>query len=238
MKKIIVAIDGYSSCGKSTTAKALASELKYTYIDSGAMYRAVTLYFLSHHISLEDPIEVNKTLEHISITFKFNSIHQKNEVYLNGINVEDEIRKMEISDRVSEVSAIAEVRHAMVALQKKMGKTKGIVMDGRDIGTTVFPDAELKIFMVADLMIRAERRQKELLYMGHAINLNDVLENLKKRDHLDTTRHESPLIQAKDSYILDNSYMTFQEQLDYVMQLAISKIVDSDSKEIFRSMSL
>jgi len=237
MKKIIIAIDGYSSCGKSTTAKAVAAELQYSYVDSGAMYRAVTLYFLDNYISLDNPAQVKKSLEDISISFKFNSFNQKNEVYLNNLNVEDQIRKMAISDKVSEVSTLADVRHAMVALLKRMGKAKGIVMDGRDIGTTVFPEAELKIFMKAELMTRAQRRQKELVEMGQIINLEDILQNLQKRDHLDTTRKESPLVRATEAYILDNTHMTIQEQIDYVMQLAISKKVYSANKGYFMGMN-
>jgi cytidylate kinase len=166
MPKIIVAIDGYSSCGKSTTAKLVARQLNYPYIDTGAMYRAVTLYFIQNHISLTNPKEIENALSKVHISFRRHPELGRNDTYLNGLNVEDEIRKMYVSEQVSEVSAIAEVRHALVAQQQRMGKTKGIVMDGRDIGTVVFPQAELKIFMTADPHIRAQRRQLELMEKG------------------------------------------------------------------------
>lgn len=227
MSKIIIAIDGYSSCGKSSTAKVLAAQLGYGYIDTGAMYRAVSLYFYQHYVTITNPHEVQKALENIHITFQFNPEKRLNETYLNGLCVEDEIRKMYISQRVSEVSAVVEVRRAMVALQQKMGKQKGIVMDGRDIGTMVFPQAELKVFMTADPLIRAQRRQAELLEKGDLISLDEVLENLTKRDHIDMTRSEGPLRQAEDALVLDNSFMTFDEQVALIKSWAEERMGES-----------
>jgi cytidylate kinase len=224
MPKIIVAIDGYSSCGKSTTAKQVAKQLNYAYIDTGAMYRAVTLFFIRNHVSVSNPKEIQQALNDIHITFRRDKVKKSNDTYLNGLNVEDEIRRMYVSDQVSTVSAIAEVRHALVAQQQRMGKTKGIVMDGRDIGTVVFPQAELKIFMTADPLIRAQRRQLELLEKGELISLPEIAENLKMRDHIDTTRAESPLKQAEDAIYIDNSQMTLDEQVEMVVRLADEKI--------------
>ena len=220
IQKIIIAIDGYSSCGKSTTAKLVAAHLGFGYIDTGAMYRAVTMYFLENNITFTNPKEVDKALQNISISFVHNARTNENETYLNGVNIEKEIRKMYISDQVSEVSAIAEVRHAMVAQQQKMGKKKGIVMDGRDIGTRVFPMAELKIFMTADLQLRAFRRQQELLAKNQMVNLEEIVQNLLHRDNIDTTRKESPLIQAPDAHLIDTSYITVDEQVETVVNLA------------------
>lgn len=227
VQKIIIAIDGYSSCGKSTTAKHVAANLGYGYIDTGAMYRAVTLYFLEHSITFTNPKEVEKALQNIVISFHHNSKTNENETFLNGVNVEKEIRKMYISDQVSEVSAIAEVRHDMVAQQQKMGKRKGIVMDGRDIGTRVFPEAELKIFMTADLNLRAYRRQQELFAKKQLVNLEDIINNLLHRDHIDTTRKESPLVQAADSFLIDTSYMTVDEQVEMVVNLAQTRMLSN-----------
>ncbi|MCY7353172.1 MAG: (d)CMP kinase [Cytophagaceae bacterium] len=224
MSKIIIAIDGYSSCGKSTTAKGVAAQLGYAYIDTGAMYRAVSLYFHHHFVTLTNPKEVHKALSEVHISFQYNRMLNKSETYLNGLCVEDEIRKMYISDRVSEVSAIVEVRRAMVAQQQRMGRHRGLVMDGRDIGTMVFADAELKIFMTADPIIRAQRRQQELLEKGELIDLETVLANLQKRDHIDTTRSEGPLRQADDAVLLDNSHMTVEEQVELVTNLADQRI--------------
>jgi cytidylate kinase len=224
MSKIIVAIDGYSSCGKSSTAKLVAKQLNYPYIDTGAMYRAVTLYFIQNHISLTNPKEVEAALKQINITFRVHPVTGKNETYLNGANVEEEIRKMYVSQRVSEVSALAVVRYELVAIQKRMGKTKGIVMDGRDIGTVVFPEAELKIFMTADPLVRAQRRQQELISNGELVNLEEIIQNLQERDRIDTTRAESPLKQAEDAVYLDNTHLTLEEQVDVVVQLADQKI--------------
>jgi CMP/dCMP kinase len=225
MKKIVIAIDGYSGCGKSTTAKAVASNLGYSYIDSGAMYRAVTLYFKENYINPAISSSVKKALDNIHIDFHYNPKEFRSETYLNGLNVEEEIRKMYIAESVSEVSAIPEVRESMVRQQKKMGKAKGVVMDGRDIGTKVFPNAELKIFMQADIQIRAQRRQLELLAKDQMVGLEEIIENLKKRDHIDSTRKESPLVQAEDSYLLDSTFMSFDEQVEFVVNLATEKIV-------------
>ena len=227
-QKIIIAIDGYSACGKSTTAKEVASAFGYRYIDSGAMYRAVTLYFLDHHISLSNPKEITKALAAISIAFMINS---KNitETFLNGLNVEKEIRKMKVSENVSQVSALKEVREAMVEQQRRLGKEKGVVMDGRDIGTVVFPAAELKLFMTADIMVRAHRRQKELLDQDRLVDLNIVLENIRKRDEIDTTRAESPLRQADDAMVIDTTNITIDEQVDEVIRLALSSLISKIS---------
>jgi cytidylate kinase len=227
MKKIIIAIDGYSACGKSTTAKAVASKLGYVYIDTGAMYRATTLYFHEHYINLTDPKAVSKALGNINIHLIYNPKTDKSETYLNGLNVEDEIRKMYISEKVSEVSALPEVRKSMVALQKKMGKKRGVVMDGRDIGTEVFPDAELKIFMVADMLVRAHRRQLELFERNQIVSLDEIIENIRKRDHIDTTRKEGPLRKAKDAILLDTTHMTIEEQVDFIVNLATGKMIEA-----------
>jgi cytidylate kinase len=232
MPKIIVAIDGFSSCGKSTTAKLVARQLNYPYIDTGAMYRAVTLFFIQNHITLTNPKETSQALSDIHISFRRHPELGRNDTYLNGLNVEEEIRKMYVSEKVSEVSAIAEVRHALVAQQQRMGKTKGIVMDGRDIGTVVFPQAELKIFMTADPMIRAQRRQLELMEKGEVVGLAEIAENLKMRDHIDTTRSESPLRQAEDAVYIDNSLMTLDEQVELVVRLADEQIGLSFRREM------
>jgi len=219
MPKIIIAIDGYSSCGKSSTAKGVAEKLGYHYIDTGAMYRAVTLYFLQNHISMSNPKEVSAALEKIDIEFRSNK-EGKSETYLNGLNVEEEIRKLYVADQVSEVAAIKDVRKAMVRQQQRMGRKKGFVLDGRDIGTVVFPEAELKIFMNADPLIRAQRRQQELIEKGELEDLGEILENIRKRDIIDTTREESPLRQAPDAYVLDTTFMTLDEQVERVVLLA------------------
>jgi len=219
MKKVIIALDGHSSCGKSTTAKRVAAKLGYAFIDTGAMYRAVSLYFHENHVTLTNPKEVEKALAEIHISFQFNEHRGASDVYLNGLNVEDEIRKMYISEMVSETSAITLVRKAMVAQQQQMAKHRGVVMDGRDIGTKVFPDAEVKVFMTADPVIRAERRQKELLDKGELVDLDEIIDNLKKRDILDSTRAEGPLVQAEDAVLMDTSFMTLEEQVDFVLQL-------------------
>lgn len=224
MQNIIIAIDGYSACGKSTTAKLVAEKLGFTYIDTGAMYRAVTLYFLQHYISLDNPKEVSKALDNIHLTFQRIANASQADMFLNGLNVEDEIRKMYISNQVSQVSALKEVRVAMVDQQQRMGKKKAIVMDGRDIGTYVFPQAELKIFMTADMEIRAGRRQQELLEKGQMVPLTDVVENIRKRDEIDTTRKESPLVQASNAVMVDTSHLTIEEQVDIVLHYATEKI--------------
>ncbi len=209
-EKINIAIDGYSSCGKSTLAKALAKEFGYVYVDSGAMYRCVTLYFLQNNIDLSSDDAIQKALKEIEIDF------EENKVFLNGSDVSEEIRSMQISNAVSRVSAIKAVRHAMVYLQQNIGIKQNLVMDGRDIGTTVFPKAQLKIFMTAHPMIRAQRRYKELLENGKNVPLDEVMANLNMRDYEDTHREESPLVQAEDAVVLDNSFMTPAEQLEFV----------------------
>jgi CMP/dCMP kinase len=224
IKKIVIAIDGYSACGKSTTAKQVASILGYRYIDTGAMYRAVTLYFLEHHIALTNPKEITRALQQINITFKVNS-KNVSETYLNGLNVEQDIRKMKISENVSQVSAIKEVRDFLVDQQRRMGKEKAIVMDGRDIGTVVFPKADLKMFMTADILVRAFRRQKELLLRNNMVDLDEVIDNLIQRDKIDTTRLESPLKQAEDALVIDTTHITIDEQVDEVVRLAFSKTI-------------
>lgn len=224
MYKIIVAIDGFSSCGKSTTAKKVAENLGYAYVDTGAMYRAVTLFFLNHHVTHTNPKEVNQALSELSITFRRNPNTQINETFLNGLNVENEIRSMRVANYVSPVAAIPEVRKAMVAQQQLMGQSKKLVMDGRDIGSVVFPKAELKVFMTADPLIRAQRRQAELLQKGEMVKLEVVLENLRMRDQIDTTREEGPLIQAEDAILLDNSFLTVEEQIELVTGWADARI--------------
>jgi CMP/dCMP kinase len=222
-RKIVIAIDGYSACGKSTTAKQVAAILGYRYIDTGAMYRAVTMYFLDHHVSLTNPKEVSKALKEISISFKVNS-KNVSEAYLNGLNVEAEIRKMRISEFVSQVSTIKDVRTAMVDQQRKMGKEKAVVLDGRDIGTIVFPDAELKLFMTAETLVRAFRRQRELLARDQMVDLDEVIDNIIQRDKIDTTRQESPLRKAADAVEIDTTHITIDEQVDEVVRLALHKI--------------
>jgi len=225
INRIIIAIDGYSSCGKSTTAKRVAARLGYGYIDTGAMYRAVTLHFIENQISLTNPKEVARALNEIQINFHHNPKSGENEVFLNGVNVEKEIRTMYISEKVSEVSTLAEVRHAMVSQQQKMGRKKGIVMDGRDIGTKVFPEAELKLFMTADLNLRASRRQQELLEKNQLVNLDEIRANLEHRDKIDSGRKESPLMKAADAIEIDTSYITIEEQVDLVVELATSRMI-------------
>jgi len=215
-KKIVIALDGFSSCGKSTTARHVAAVLHYAFVDSGAMYRAVALYFHRNEISLLDLNQVANALKEIEITFVFNPAKQSSDTYLNGENVESEIRMMFISDMVSQVSALPIVRHAMVALQQKMGEKKGIVMDGRDIGTVVFPKAELKIFMTAEPHIRAQRRKLELLQKGEDLPLEEIVENLRKRDEIDSNRSEGPL-SGLDAIDLDTSFRSMDEQVEFVL---------------------
>lgn len=223
MKRLIIAIDGYSACGKSTTAKRVAAILGYRYIDSGAMYRAVTLHFLENHVSITNPKEVSKALESVKISFQPNS-KGVSETFLNGLNVENAIREMRISENVSPVSTIKEVRSAMVEQQRKLGKHRGVVMDGRDIGTVVFPDAELKLFLTADIYVRAARRQAELLQKGELIGIEAIVDNLRKRDKIDSTRAESPLVKAPGAIEIDTTFVTIGEQVDEVIQLAIGNI--------------
>ncbi len=215
--KIIVAIDGYSSCGKSTIAKQLAARLGYNYIDSGAMYRAITLYFLRNYVSFTDHAQIADALKDIHLSFVFNEVTQSSDICLNDEDVSIPVRDMLVSDKVSEVAAIKEVRTFAVAQQKKMGKKKGIVMDGRDIGTVVFPDAELKIFMTADPDVRVMRRFKEMHATNPSITIEEVKHNLELRDYIDSTREESPLRRADDAVLLDNSSLTREEQLERVL---------------------
>jgi CMP/dCMP kinase len=224
LRKIVIAIDGYSACGKSSTAKLVANILGYRYIDTGAMYRAVTLYFMEHHVAITNPKEVSRALQQINIAFVVNS-KNVSETFLNGLNVEKTIRSMRVSERVSEISAIKEVRMAMVEQQRKMGKEKAVVMDGRDIGTVVFPQAELKLFMSADLLVRAFRRQKELLEKDRMIDLDDVITNIVQRDEIDTARAESPLRKADDAILIDTTHVSLDEQVDEVVRLALAKMI-------------
>ena len=221
MKKITIAIDGYSSCGKSTMAKDLAKEIGYIYIDSGAMYRAVTLYCLEHGLINGDTIDtetLKSDLHDLSITYKLNPETGRPLTYLNGQLVEDKIRTLAVSSKVSLVAALDFVRTAMVSLQQQMGKEKGIVMDGRDIGTTVFPDAELKIFVTASPEIRAQRRYDELQAKGETGSYEEILQNVKERDLIDTTRKVSPLCKADDALVLDNSHMTISQQKQWLAE--------------------
>ena len=223
-KKIIITIDGWSSCGKSTLAKQLAKELSYVYIDSGAMYRAITLYFLRNHIDWTDSKEVITALQNIHIEFHYNEKSQQSEVFLNNENVEYVIRDLVIAEKVSDVSTIKEVRTFAVAQQQKMGAKKGIVMDGRDIGTTVFPDAELKIFMTADIAVRVERRFKEMFEKNPNITIEEVKSNLEMRDYIDSNREISPLCKAAGAVEIDNTNIGMQQQLDFALQLAMQRI--------------
>lgn len=219
--KIIIAIDGYSSCGKSTFAKAIAARLGYIFIDTGAMYRAVTLYALEHgaiRSGIVDEDEVVRLLKEIQITFRFNPERGASDIYVNGDRVESKIRTIEVSNCVSAVSAIAEVRAMLVKMQQEMGRRKGVVMDGRDIGTVVFPDAELKIFMTADPKVRAQRRYDELTAKGDKVSLEEIEQNVRDRDYQDMHRAISPLRQAEDAIVLDNSQMTVEEQMSWVME--------------------
>jgi len=225
-KKIIIAIDGFSSCGKSTLAKAMAKALEYVFVDTGAMYRAISLYFLRNSIPFND-IAAQEALQAIELRFKYNSASQKSDMYLNGENVEQEIRDMQVSQKVSEVATIPAVRAFAVAQQKAMGIDKGIVMDGRDIGTVVFPNAELKLFVTADPAIRLERRYQELLQTNPAILKEEVASNLQQRDLMDSTRAHSPLKQAEDAMVLDNTNLDRAQQFELAMQWALEKIKSS-----------
>lgn len=220
MKNKVIAIDGYSSCGKSTLAKALAKKIGFTYVDSGAMYRAVTLYFLRNHISLTDDAKIQSALENIHIDLV--NVGGNLSVFLNQEDVSEEIRQMKVSEFVSEVSALKKVRKAMVAQQQALGKRKNIIMDGRDIGTTVFPNADLKIFMTASPEIRALRRYHELQAKGENVSMEEVVENLSHRDHIDTHREESPLTQAEDAFVLDNSNLSEDEQLEIALEKVLA----------------
>ena len=226
--KINIAIDGYSSCGKSTIAKAIARELNYVYIDSGAMYRAMTLFALQNGFITNDG-KVNdqgliQALDVVMINFRYNTETYRYETFLNGRNVDREIRTLQVSNSVSPISAIKEVRHKLVKMQKRMAESKGVVMDGRDIGTVVLPDAELKLFMTADPEIRAKRRFDELQAMGVETSFDDVLRNINQRDKIDTTREHDPLLQAADAIVVDNSHLTLDEQFQFVMSKISQRI--------------
>ena len=222
MKKITIAIDGHSSCGKSTMAKDLAREVGYVYVDTGAMYRSVTLYALRKHLFNEDgsvkTAELENEMSNIRISFKFNPETGRPDTYLNGERVEDEIRSLEVSNHVSPIAAVPFVRTAMVAQQQQMGKDKGVVMDGRDIGTTVFPDAELKVFVTASAQVRAQRRYDELKAKGMPADYDDILKNVEERDYIDSHREVSPLRKADDAILLDNSEMTIAQQKEWLME--------------------
>ena len=227
-KRIVIAIDGHSSCGKSTVAKELARKLGYIYIDSGAMYRVVTLYALRNGLIKNQVPDVEKLvagLENIRITFKWDEETGRNTTFLNDENVEEEIRQLAVSENVSPISTIAGVRTEMVKQQRENGKNKGIVMDGRDIGTVVFPDAELKIFMTASPEIRAQRRFDELKSKGLIVDFDDILKNVKERDLIDSTREVSPLRKAEDALVLDNSYLTREQQLEWVVK-KVNEIIE------------
>lgn len=230
-RKITIAIDGYSSCGKSTLAKDLARRLHYRYIDTGAMYRAVTLHFMRNHVDIYDYEQVVKALDQIHIDFHVNEETRKQETYLNDESVEKAIREPMVSDKVSQVSTIKEVRNFLVLQQKKMGKRKGIVMDGRDIGTVVFPDAELKIFMTSDEDVRVERRYIELKELGIETTMEQVRDNIRKRDYIDTHREESPLKKAEDAIEINNTTLTTEEQLALVCELVAEILSHSDNIE-------
>lgn len=221
MKKITIAIDGHSSCGKSTMAKDLARRIGYVYIDTGAMYRAVTLFAMRHNLIVNGQVDAAKLQEemgNIHISLRLNPETQRPDTYLNGECVEREIRTMEVSRHVSLIAALPFVRSAMVEMQREMGKEKGVVMDGRDIGTVVFPHAELKIFVTASAEVRAQRRYDELTAKGEECNYEEILENVKERDHIDSTRETSPLRQAEDAIVLDNTHMTIPEQENWLME--------------------
>jgi cytidylate kinase len=224
MKKIVIAIDGFSSCGKSTLAKQLARELNYVFVDSGAMYRAITLYFLRNNIDLNNEPAVKAALQHITLTFQYNDALGKSDMILNGENVESLIREMRVSERVSDVAVLKSVREFGVAQQQQMGLQKGIVMDGRDIGTTVFPNAELKIFVTSGIAVRVKRRWLEIREKNPNITEEEIRQNLEMRDHIDSTREISPLRKADDAIVLDNSDLTREEQLQAALALVKERI--------------
>lgn len=231
MKKINIAIDGHSACGKSTTARSMAKVLNYRYVDSGAMYRAVTQYFIKNNVTITNPKNVERALENIIVSFELNSKTGESDTFLNGLRVENEIRLMEVTEAVSEVSALSPVRKAMVAQQKKLARKKGVIMDGRDIGTVVLPDAELKIFMSADINVRTLRRQKELMEKNQPLDFNVVKDNLERRDEIDSSREDSPLRQADDAIIMDTTYLTIDEQVDEGLILATTRMMEEYEKE-------
>ena len=224
MNKIIITIDGWSSCGKSTLAKQLAKSLGYVYIDSGAMYRAITLYFLRNHIDWTDENQTQNALKNIDLKFAYNTKSLQSDMHLNDENVEYFIRDLVVAEKVSEVATIASVRTFAVDQQQKMGIEKGIVMDGRDIGTTVFPDAELKIFMTAEILVRVERRFKEMYDKNPNVTIDEVKSNLEMRDYIDSNREVSPLRKAADAILLDNTNLTMEEQLDFALKLVAKKL--------------
>jgi cytidylate kinase len=232
MKKITIAIDGFSSCGKSTMAKELARRLGYIYVDTGAMYRSVTLFAMQHDLFLPDGTirekELQALMPQIEISFKLNAKTGRPDTWLNGSCVEQEIRSLEVSNHVSPIAALPFVRSAMVTQQQQMGTGKGIVMDGRDIGTTVFPDAELKIFVTASAEVRAQRRYDELKQKGMPADFNDILKNVEERDYIDSHREVSPLRQAPDALVLDNSHMTIDQQNEWLME-QFEKAVNAQS---------
>ncbi len=228
MGKIVIAIDGYSGCGKSSTAKAVAKELGYTYLDSGAMYRAATLHFLNNFLSPTNPQDVEKALKTLEISFHPNPETGRQETFLNGLNIEDEIRSMRVSERVSEIATLKNVRHELVAQQQRLGKKKGVVMDGRDIGSVVFPGAELKVFMSADLDTRSVRRQQELLEKGELVELDEIKNNLAERDRIDSSRKESPLLKMPEAMEIDTSYLTFESQVAQIVHQA-RQIIEKES---------
>ena len=231
MKKITIAIDGFSSTGKSTVAKQIAEYLGYVYVDSGAMYRAITLFAMRNHFIGDEHFDIEglvSKLSEIKIRFVFNKNLGFAEVYLNGENVEKQIRTLEVSSFVSQVATIPEVRYQLVKQQQQMGKDKGVVMDGRDIGTVVFPYAELKIFMTASAKTRATRRYQELINRGDDVNFEDVLHNVQERDYIDSHRKDSPLIKAEDAIEIDNSNLSLDEQLQKILQLAIITLEDGE----------
>ena len=225
MKKIVIAIDGWSSCGKSTMARQLARKLNYIFIDSGAMYRAITLYFLRNEVDTQDEAQIENALLNINLSFQFNPVNGNNEIWLNGENVDALIREIKVAEKVSEVAALRQVREFAVAQQRVIGQAKGIVMDGRDIGSVVFPDAELKIFMTADPEIRVQRRLKELQVKNPNITIDEVRANLASRDHIDSTRAISPLRKPEDAVVLDNSFLTPEQQLERALQWSNEKIM-------------
>jgi cytidylate kinase len=227
VNKITIAIDGYSSCGKSTLAKTLAKSIDYSYVDTGAMYRCVTLYALENGIIKNDQVDKESLvgqLDDISISFQHSEQSKESDAYLNGVNVEETIRGMDISNHVSQISIIKEVREKMVAMQQKMGKEKGVIMEGRDIGTVVFPDAELKVFMTASIGVRVKRRYDEMRAKGLHVSVDDVKENVLSRDYEDTHRKHSPLVQADDAVVLDNSDLSELDQLNFMLKLVEERV--------------
>lgn len=231
-KRIIIAIDGYSACGKSTLAQQLAKSLHYIYVDSGAIYRAVTLYFLQKTISYTDVGEVSAALQNVSIEFRADENTRNADTWMNGENVEKRIREIDIAEKVSEIAAIPEVRIFAEKYQRNMSQHKGIVMDGRDIGTVVFPQAELKLFMTAEMDTRVQRRYAEMKQKKETVSLEEVRKNIEERDYLDTHRKMSPLKQAIDAIVIDNTHLTKEEQLDYALDLAKKAIASSNSTNI------